>query len=128
MPQWTTFDEETCSALRAKLPGETILELPATPAMEHALQRGDSAVAVLPVRGLGQAGIAVFRWNRIPAAAPPASEQPDDLPAPIPQAETRRPSKEIRATGFLGLTDESVYEDEEESQEKKSWWKRFWDQ
>src|SRR5215831_7866274 len=114
MPQWATFDEETCSALRAKLPAETVVELPSTSAIEHALRRRDSAVAVLPVHGLGQAGLAVFRWNRIPAPViPPAPVHPQgfSVPEPPPLAEVRRPSREIRATGFLGLSDEPVYED-----------------
>jgi hypothetical protein len=62
----------------------------------------------LPCRGLGQTALAVFRWNRIPTPAPP----------PAPRANTR-------AGGFLGLTDELF--EEEETQEKKSWWKRFWE-
>ncbi|HEY6971554.1 MAG TPA: hypothetical protein VJA94_20255 [Candidatus Angelobacter sp.] len=131
MPQWATFDEETCSALRAKLPAETIVELPSASAMEHVLQRHDTAVAVLPVHGLGQAGLAVFRWNRVPApvtAAEPVHPHDFSAPEPAPLAEVRRSSREIRATGFLGLSDESLYEDEEESQEKKSWWKRFWEE
>ena len=131
MPQWSTFDEGTCSALRAKMPAETVVELPSTSAMEHVLQRHDSAVAVLPVDGSGQAGLAVFRWNRVPApATPPAPVHPQDFsaPEPAPLAKVRRPSREIRATGFLGLSDEPVYEDEEPSQEKKSWWKRFWEE
>lgn len=131
MPQWATFDEETCSALQAKLPAEPIVKLSSSSAMEHVLQSHDSAVAVLPVHGLGQAGLAVFRWNRVPVpVTPPAPvhQQDPSVHEPAPVADVRRPSREIRATGFLGLSDESVYEDEEQSQEKKSWWKRFWEE
>jgi len=130
MPQWTTFDEETSSALRAKVPGETVIELLDASAMEHALQRGEPVVAVLPAHGLSQAGLAVFRWNRIPAATPPPPEpaRSSDPVAPVaPKSELKQSSKNFRATGFLGLTDE-VFEEEEEVQEKKSWWKRFWEE
>ena len=110
MPTWTTFDNETSSALRSKLPEQIITELPGRSAMEHALNRGETIVAVLPCRGLGQAALAVFRWNRLHV-------QVND--APTPRASSR-------AGGFLGLRDEPLFE-EEESQEKKSWWTRFWD-
>ena len=109
MPQWATFDEETCSALQVKLPTEPIVKLSSTSAMEHVLQSRDSAVAVLPVHGLGQAGLAVFRWNRIPApVTPPAPAHPQDFSVPESTrvAEVRRPSRVIRARGFLGLSDE----------------------
>ena len=111
MPNWTTFDDETSSALRSKLPEQTVIELPGHSAMEHVLNRGETIVAVLPCRGLGQASLAVFRWNRLYV-------QVNDAPT-TPLANTR-------AGGFLGLRDEPFFE-EEESQEKKSWWKRFWD-
>ncbi len=109
MPNWTSFDDETSSALRSKLPEQTIVELPDRSAMEHALSLGETIVAVLPCRGLGQAALAVFRWNPIP------------LPACTPT-----PPANMRAGGFLGLTDEPFFE-EEETQSKKRWWRRFWD-
>ena len=113
MPNWTTFDDDTSSALRSRLSEPSIVQLPARLAMEHVLQRGETLVAVLPGGGLDQAALAVFRWNRIPLPAPP--------PAPRPVSSGR-----TRASGFLGLTDEPVFE-EEEVEEKKSWWKRFWE-
>jgi len=109
MPNWTTFDEDTSTALHAKVPEQSIVQLDGHLALEHVLKRGETIVAMLPGGGLGEAALAVFRWNRVAA------------PAPIP---TPR-SANVRATGFLGLTDEAVFE-EEEIQEKKSWWKRFW--
>jgi len=33
----------------------------------------------------------------------------------------------IRAGGFLGLSDEAAFDDEPQVQQKKSWWKRFWE-
>lgn len=108
MPHWTAFDEETSCALRSRLPEQTVIEYSADSAMEHALGRGGTIVAVLPCRGLGQAALAVFRWNQIVQPSPPS-----------PHANTR-------AGGFLGLTDEALFDDEEPAK-KKSWWKRFWD-
>lgn len=109
MPHWTAFDEETSSALRSRLPEQSVIEHSTDSALEHALGREGTIVAVLPCRGLGQAALAVFRWNQI---APPSSP-------PSPHAHTR-------AGGFLGLTDEALFDDEEPA-EKKSWWKRFWE-
>lgn len=139
MSRWTTFDEETSSALRSKLPDEAVVELSATSAMEHAVRPREIVVAVLPARELGQAGLAVFRWNKIPTIATPpvpvpaqidetpsVAITPEEVPAP-PPAEVKHPSRQIRATGFLGLTDEA-FDDEVEAQEKKSWWKRFWEE
>lgn len=112
MPDWTTFDDETSAALRSRLPEPVIVQRPAHMALEHVLQTGETVVAVLPGGMLDQAALAVFRWNRVPTVQEPP-------PLPPPQANTR-------AGGFLGLTDEPAF-DEEESQGKKSWWRRFWD-
>jgi hypothetical protein len=112
MTQWITVDSETSFALRSRLPEQTVIELPDHSAMEHALNRGDTVVAVLPCRGLGQAALAVFRWNQVPASEP--TPRP-----PLP--------RNTRAGGFLGLTDEPVFQ-EEEHREKKGWWKRFWEE
>ena len=109
MPSWITVDDDTSSALHSRLPEQTILELPGRSALEQALNGGDTTVAVLPCRGLGQAALAVFRWNHLP---PTVSASPRDAA--------------IRAGGFLGLTDEPVFE--EEPHEKQNWWKRFWEE
>lgn len=110
MPNWTTFDDETSAALRSRLPEPAITQQPVHLALEHILQRGETLVAVLPGGLLDQAALAVFRWNRVPPVSPPA-------PARVSHS---------RPGGFLGLSDEPAFEDEE-IQEKKSWWKRFWD-
>lgn len=107
MPNWTTFDDETSVALRSRLPEPAITQLPAHLALEHSLQRGETLVAVLPGGMLDQAVLAVFRWNRVRPTPPPVR------------------SSNTRPGGFLGLSDEPAFE-EEELQEKKSWWKRFW--
>ncbi|HEY6349574.1 MAG TPA: hypothetical protein VI636_09215 [Candidatus Angelobacter sp.] len=107
MPNWTTFDDESSGALRSRLPEPVITQLPANLALEHVLQRGETLVAVLPGGMLDQAALAVFRWNRV-----------EPTPTPVRSANTR-------PGGFLGLSDEPAFE-EEELQEKKSWWKRLW--
>lgn len=108
MPNWTTFDDETSAALRSRISEPAITQRPAHLALEHILQRGETLVAVMPGGMLDQAALAVFRWNRI-----------QQVPPPSPQ-----PAAHTRPGGFLGLSDEF---ENEENQEKKSWWKRFWD-
>lgn len=107
MSHWVTFDQETSSALRSQLPNETIFQRPGNSIMEYLLEEREAVVAVLPSSGGNQAAIAVFRWNRIPAA-------PEEPLVPAGK----------RAGGFLGLMDEPLFEDE---QEKKSWWQRLWE-
>jgi hypothetical protein len=106
MPQWITVDDETASALHSRLPEQTIIKLSEGSALEHALRHSETTVAVLPCPGLGQAALAVFRWNQRPVLAPAQASR-------------------TRAGGFLGLTDEAEFEDEPE--EKKGWWKRWWE-
>jgi hypothetical protein len=129
VPQWITFDEETSLALRSRLPGATVVQLPSTSAVERSLQGGGSVVTVLPGSGLGQAGLAVFRWNHVPTTTePPPQIQPAGAPNTPELSEVERISKSTRATGFLGLSDEAVFESEDASPEKKSWWNRFWEE
>ena len=115
MPQWTTFDEETSSALHSRLPEESVVEHSDSSALDYALSCRQTLVAVLPCRGFGQAGLAVFRWNAVPATP---RVRPELTSVPAPTGRTR-------TSGFLGLSDEPIFEDEEE--QKKSWWKRFWE-
>lgn len=106
MPNWNVFDDQTSDALRSRLPEQTIVELPESLALAHTLRRNQTTVAILPGGGMGQAALAVIRWNRVVPPSPPL------------QANTR-------AGGFLGLTDEPVFE--EEPPAKKGWWKRWWE-
>src|SRR5437588_5410803 len=109
MPNWVTFDQETSSILRSKMPQDSIFQRPGNTIMEYVLEDREATVAVLPASGTNQAAVAVFRWNKIPVQ----EEQPM---TPI----------RSRAGGFLGLSDEPIFEDGE-PEEKKSWWKRFWE-
>ena len=66
-----------------------------------------------------------------PAPAPPARvAEPANPAPPVPTASTARPTAGrvgTRASGFLGLSDE-LFEEEEVVEEKKSWWKRLWEE
>jgi hypothetical protein len=121
MPQWTTFDEETALALRSKLPDEPVTEDSSTSALQYAVNRADTMVAVLPSSGFGQAGLAVIRWNHIPEIS-----EPVEVSAPAEVLAVEEPvqyTANTRPGGFLGLSDEPLFEEEE----KKSWWKKFWE-
>jgi len=120
MTQWTAFDLETSSKLREFLPHETVVSRPRGHAVEYAAQAGHTVVALLPALNRNEAVVAVFRTAPIPAV----------LLQPLPEThvpDARRPdTRSFRAGGFLGLNDETVFEDEEVPQ-KKSWWQRIWD-
>ena len=109
MPNWVTFDQETSSTLRSRMPQGSIFQRPGSSMMEYLLEDREATVAVLPSSGDNHAVVAVFRWNKLPAPAEP------------PMTPIRS-----RAGGFLGLTDEPLFEDEE-PEEKKSWWQRLWE-
>ncbi len=109
MTQLIAVDDETASTLRSLYPEHRVVESPQRAAVELVLERGKTMVAVLPSQNQGQSALAVFRWNRVPVPEPPP---------PL--------SVNIRAGGFLGLTDEPVFEPEKDAG-KKSWWQRFWE-
>lgn len=106
MPRWIVFDEDTASKLRSRLPQASVFEAPGRAALEYALDSPKSVVTVLPSTHGNGSAVAVFRPGRTLAAQP---------------AKLSR----VRATGFLGLSDESVFE-EEQVPEKKKWWQRLW--
>src|SRR5205807_880134 len=108
--RWITFDQETCSALRAMRPRENIFEFPARSALQYALESENTVVAILPA-AQSEAAIATFRKR---VALPY-----DAVAAPAH-------SVDIRAGGFLGLRDEPAFL-QEEPMEKRNWWRRFWD-
>jgi hypothetical protein len=105
MARWIVFDEVTASELRSRLPQEAVFEAPGRAALEYALANPKSLVTVLPLAAENASAIAVFRPERRRAAVP-------------------RISSVVRATGFLGLTDEMVLA--EEIPAKKKWWQRLW--
>ncbi|HLW54915.1 MAG TPA: hypothetical protein VKW06_18915 [Candidatus Angelobacter sp.] len=107
MARWITFDENTALELRSRIQSGSVFEAPGRNALEYALASSGNVVAVLSARVKNHCALAAF------------------LRAPAEPALPYRP-RAIRATGFLGLGDEAIYE-EEEPQRPKSWWRRIWE-
>jgi len=108
--RWTAFDQETAAALAAHLPN--VEHAPGTnkDALDSALDFALNAVTHVPAAGVGSAAAVLTpaRSNdhtlvitmRTKAAAQPGSAE--DIPAPQPSG--------YEAGGFLGLSDEPVFE------------------
>jgi hypothetical protein len=122
MVRWIAFDQNTTSILRSTLAQGTRIDTLLRGPVDYALARPSTVIAVLPAGGGDNLGIATFRRVRA-AVAQRAATQPlrSSLP-PRPAAQ----HASTRAGGFLGLSDEPVFEDEA-PQEKKGWWRKFWD-
>jgi hypothetical protein len=134
MARWIAFDQKTTNILRSTLAQGTRIDTLLRGPVDYALAKPSTVIAVLPA-GSGL-GIATFRRMRAaakeqlrnfvpaqPMAQPAATEQLlSSLP---PRAGAQYAS--TRAGGFLGLSDEPVFDDET-SQEKKGWWRKFWDE
>lgn len=121
MARWIAFDQDTTSILRSTLAQGTRIDTLLRGPVDYALARPSAVIAVLPAGdGLG---IATFRRVRAAVAQRAATEQLRSILPPRPAA--HRAS--TRAGGFLGLSDEPVFEDEVD-EEKKGWWRKFWDE
>jgi hypothetical protein len=109
VPRWIVFDQVTASALRSCCPQAAVFEAPGRAAVEYALDTPKTLVALLPSAPGEPPVLAVFRPSR-PQAAPPARAVP------------------VRATGFLGLNDAPVLDEDEGGAEqvaqKRRWWRR----
>jgi hypothetical protein len=123
MARWIAFDQKTTNILRSTLAQGTRIDTLLRGPVDYALARPGTVIAVLPA-GAGDAlGVATFRRVRAAVAQRPATElRHSNLP---PRPATQHAS--TRAGGFLGLSDEPVF-DEEVSEEKKGWWRKFWDE
>jgi hypothetical protein len=108
MTRWITFDQTTADGLRARVPAESVFEFPGRSLMEYVLSSPQNVVGVLDTGVENQCAVAVFQRG---------SEQQEQA-APVPRF--------TRATGILGLGDETVFE-EEETPQPKSWWRRVWE-
>jgi len=147
MPRWIAFDQQTSSLLRARLAQQAQqdrIETFGRGALDYALAKPGAVVTLLPTVG-GEIGLAIFRPPRParvesrPARVEPQPEratvatpsvQPKATvaaPAPVTRASVRPSSGMTRAGGFLGLSDE-LFEEEQPAQEKKGWWRKFWDE
>jgi hypothetical protein len=123
MARWIAFDQETTSLLRSTLVQGTRIDTLRRGPVDYALARPSAVIAVLPASGSGELGIAVFRPSRHVAVTPP--QAPIRQSALPPRASQH--SKATRAGGFLGLSDEAVFE-EDIRKENKGWWKKFWEE
>jgi hypothetical protein len=121
MARWIAFDQKTTSILRSTLAQGTRIDTLLRGPVDYALAKPGAVIAVLPAgNGLG---IATFRRVRVAKQHRAAAEQPRHIPPAQPAAHRAT----TRAGGFLGLSDEPVFEDET-PQEKKGWWRKFWDE
>jgi len=122
MARWIAFDQVTTSILRSTLAQGTRIDTLLRGPVDYALARPSAVIAVLPAGGGDGLGIATFRRVRAAVAQRAATEQLRSIPPAQPAAH-----RNTRAGGFLGLSDEPVFEDEI-ADEKKGWWRKFWDE
>lgn len=158
MARLIAFDQKTAAALRREMPQHQTFEHGAADVVDFAMGGPETLVAVLPVDAPNQAGVAVFRRPRVerfprpmhqPEVDAAQTENPVQRPtqqtisAPevsaqsiahqvSPTSRAQEPIElaplRIRAGGFLGLRDEAVFEEEQKPPEKRSWWRKFWDE
>jgi len=145
MARWIAFDQKTTNILRSTLAQGTRIDTLLRGPVDYALAKPSTVIAVLPATGGDDLGVAVFRRTRSATKQKAAAEQPRRIPPVQPAADrtelradrlsehrlSEHRASEHRATtragGFLGLSDEPVFE-EETPQEKKGWWRKFWDE
>jgi len=135
MPRWIAFDQQTSSLLRTRLAQqahEDRIETFGRGALDYALAKPGAVVTLLPSVG-GEIGLAVFRPPRPARAEPqPPRVEPQPARATVAPAAARATvavsSTVTRAGGFLGLSDESIFEEEQPVEKKKGWWRKFWDE
>ena len=123
MARWIAFDQDTTSILRSTLKQGTRIDTLLRGPVDYALARPSAVIAVLPAAGGDGLGIATFRRVRAAVAQHAVTEQLRNILPGQPAAHRAA----TRAGGFLGLSDEPVFE-EEAPQEKKGWWRKFWDE
>jgi len=125
MARWIAFDQKTTSILRSTLAQGTRIDTLLRGPVDYALAKPGAVIAVLPAGdGLG---IATFRRTRVARQHRAAAVQPADLRTDLRTEHRTEHRATTRAGGFLGLSDEPVFEDEAPP-EKKGWWRKFWDE
>jgi len=146
MARWIAFDQKTTNILRSTLAQGTRIDTLLRGPVDYALAKPSTVIAVLPATGGNDLGVAIFRRARATAKQKTAAEQTRRIPPTQPanlrtehqfeehrseehRSEERRSEHRstTRAGGFLGLSDEPVFEDET-PQEKKGWWRKLWDE
>jgi hypothetical protein len=123
MARWIAFDQKTTSILRSTLAQGTRIDTLLRGPVDYALARPSAVIAVLPAGQGDFLGIATFRRARAAVVQRAATGQVRSSLPPRPGAQ----HASTRAGGFLGLSDEPVFEDEP-PEEKKGWWRKFWDE
>ena len=123
MARWIAFDQKTTSILRSTLAQGTRIDTLLRGPVDYALARPSAVIAVLPAGQGDFLGIATFRRARAAVVQRAATGQVRSSLPPRPDAQ----HASTRAGGFLGLSDEPVFEDEV-PEEKKGWWRKFWDE
>ena len=123
MARWIAFDQKTTNILRSTLAQGTRIDTLLRGPVDYALARPSAVIAVLPAGSGDRLGIATFRRVRAAVAQRAATEQVRSSLPPRPGAQYAS----TRAGGFLGLSDEPVFDDEA-PQEKKGWWRKLWDE
>jgi hypothetical protein len=117
---WVTFDEETADLISAKL---HVSPEPVANgnALHSALQvNTGTSFALLRSGSREEVLMARFAWNRAPSMGLTAKPERE-------KQESSHDSPSVyQAGGFLGLSDEAVYEPEE-TQPAKKWWRKILD-
>jgi len=127
MARWIAFDQKTTNILRSTLAQGTRIDTLLRGPVDYALAKPSTVIALLPATGGSDLGIAVFRRVRAAMQPKAAAEHLRRIPPVQPAAHRTEHRATTRAGGFLGLSDEPVFEDET-PQEKKGWWRKFWDE
>ena len=112
IPRWITCDQGAADALRHRLDCP-VMAIPDPAEALRSLLQSPTGIVVLPGNSRDYALIATVRSSG--GAKPPSQNH-----AAQPQREPRQ-----IATGFLGLVDELVWEEEEAP--KPSWWRKLID-
>lgn len=105
MGRWAVFDDKSAAAVAIAAHVDPVIS-PGADYLVEALSWERESVLVIPSHLPAQALVAHFR-----------------RPDPPPPPPRKEPAVRYQATGFLGLTDEPVYEDEP-APPKKKWWRR----
>jgi hypothetical protein len=122
MARWIAFDQDTVMRLRSQLPQDSVFEAPGRSALEYALNSTRPVVVLLEAAGGDETTVALFR----PTALFRATRSEEAVPSYVEEpASTVHDEKPVRATGFLGLSDDFIGADEEEDGDKRRWW-QFW--
>lgn len=126
MADWIALDDTTKQALRDALGPNGSVSSRSGSAVKAAVASGNDCAVLLPGGSDGTAQLITIQPRPqltvdIPLHTAPAASQ--SAPG---NGKPRESKQGYEATGFLGLSDEVVFDDEPEPVvEKKSWWKKL---